>query len=176
MNRATRRSLLRNKRSAGQMPLVNLTSWAATIARNRETDPGIALDISVKLRDAFSEICAGRGTDELYDRLASAINAGLIRAEQIDPLIEQTMLAARDALIECDAIQHRHGRFGFSGPGLAAMDRALEAYDAIVAASTPGQMQTAMNECLRRVYAGNVQARPATDTPISTTQEVSHAG
>lgn len=159
MNRATRRALARNKRRpAHAQPIVNPTAWAATIARSRETDPGVALDISLKLRDAFEQLRAGSGTDEHFDRLASAINAGLVRAECIDPLLERTILDGRDALLTCDRIRGRHGQYGFTGPGLTAMDAALEAYDAIVGASTPAQMQGAIEEAIRRMRRGEIAA------------------
>lgn len=156
-NRAQRRFAKRaTRRTDVREP--DRTAWAATLIRSSETDTGVALDIAIKLADAFNALRAGSTDDDLFDRLAAAVNVGLIRAEQIDPLLEQTMLAARDALVACAGIHARHGRYGFRGPDLQAMTDALEAYDAIVRASTPHQMQAALDESLRRIRAGAVLA------------------
>ena len=155
MNRATRRAMARNKRQPAQMlPLANPTAWAATIARSREVEPGVVTTISLKLRTAFEALRNGTGDEEDFVALACALNVGLLRGEQISPLIEQTMLAAQEALHDCARIFEAHGRPGFTGPGLQAIDAALEAYEAITAASTPYQMQQALNDSLHRITHG----------------------
>ena len=61
------------------------------------------------------------------------------------------MLNARDALIRCDDIRGRHGRYGFDGPGLLAMAAGLELYEEMVRNSTPQQMREAMTASLARM-------------------------
>jgi hypothetical protein len=157
MSRATLGRLrgVQRSRSIAHASL-NPTTWAAVVAASRETDSGVATNIAVKLQDAFRQLCDGSTDDDLFDRLASAINIGMIRAEKIDALLEASMVAGRDALIECDGIRGRHGRYGFTGPGLAAMRVALDDYETIVAASTPHLMQAAIDESIRRMYAGEI--------------------
>ncbi|MCY1550534.1 hypothetical protein D9M68_867970 [compost metagenome] len=79
----------------------------------------------------------------MFDRLAACINVGLVRAEQIDPLCVTPMVAARDAMIRCDGIRGRHGRYGFDGLGLQAVVVALDVYEEILRNSTPRQMSEA---------------------------------
>ncbi|MNY35119.1 hypothetical protein D3C86_1695040 [compost metagenome] len=96
-----------------------------------------------KLHDAFCQLRAGSIDDDMFDRLAACINVGLVRAEQIDPVCVAPMVAARDALIRCDGIRGRHGRYGFDGPGLQAVAAALDVYEEILRNSTPQQMAEA---------------------------------
>ena len=155
------RAMLRQLRGAQQSRAAvyvtpSRTTWAAVVIASRATDSGVATSVAIKLQDAFRQLCDGSTDDDLFDRLASAINIGLIRAEKIDPLLETSLLAGRDALVECDGIRGRHGRYGFTGPGMAAMRTALDDYESIVAASTPHLMQAAIDESIRRMHAGDV--------------------
>ena len=129
----------------------NLTTWAATIAARQPMASTVATDIMAKLYNAFADLKAGSTDDDLFDRLAASINVGIVRAEQIDPACVAPMLAARDALIRCDDIRGRHGRYGFDGPGLAAMAAGLEVYEEMVRNSTPQQMRDAMTLSIARM-------------------------
>lgn len=124
-----------------------------TIEKHQDMPAEKVVDIITKLTDAFGRLASGSSDCELFDRLAAAINVGLIRAEAIDPLVEQMMLRARDALIEADGIYGRHKRYGFSGPGLEAMKDGLQVYEEILSKSTPAQMQAALEESARRMLA-----------------------
>lgn len=129
----------------------NPTTWAAAIAARQAMSPAIARDIMAKLYSAFGDLKAGSSDDELFDRLAAAVNVGIVRAEQINPACIEPMLAARDALIRCDDIRGRHGRYGFDGPGLLAMAAGLEVYEEMVRNSTPQQMREAMTASIARM-------------------------
>ena len=127
-------------------------SWAATIAARRTMVPAVADDVMTKLHSAFSDLKAGSTDDDLFDRLATSINVGIVRAEQIDELCVMPMLAMRDALIRCDEIRGKHGRYGFDGPGLQAMATGLEVYEEMVRNSTPQQMREAMTISIARMH------------------------
>jgi hypothetical protein len=129
----------------------NPTSWAETIAARQPMARGVADDVMAKLYSAFGDLKAGSTDDDLFDRLAAAINVGIVRAEQIDQACVAPMLDARDALIRCDDIRGRHGRYGFDGPGLLAMAAGLEVYEEMVRNSTPQQMREAMTASLARM-------------------------
>ena len=129
----------------------NLTSWAETIAARQPMARAVADDVMAKLYSAFGDLKAGSTDDDLFDRLAAAINVGILRAEQIDEACVAPMLGARDALIRCDDIRGRHGRYGFDGPGLLAMAAGLEVYEEMVRNSTPQQMREAMTASLARM-------------------------
>lgn len=156
MNRATRRAFARSGHTPRRGTVqASPTAWDAAIVRSRETDAGIALDINIKLRTAFHAMRSGQGTEDDYITLACAMNVGLMRAERIAPSLEATMLDGQRALLDCAELSQRHGRFGFTGPGLQAMDAALDAYEAIVGASTPNQMQQALHETIARMQRGD---------------------
>ncbi|QOF80315.1 hypothetical protein [Variovorax sp. 38R] len=129
----------------------NPTNWAETIAARQPMARSVADDVMAKLYSAFGDLKAGSTDDDLFDRLAAAINVGVVRAEQIDQACVAPMLAARDALIRCDDIRGRHGRYGFDGPGLLAMAVGLEVYEEMVRNSTPQQMREAMTASIARM-------------------------
>lgn len=128
------------------------TTWARTIAASLPMHEAIGDDIMIKLHAAFADLQSGSADDDLFDRLAGAINIGIIRAEQIDALCVTPMLAARDALVRCDAIRGKHGRYGFDGPGLQAVAEALELYEQMLRNSTPKQMRAAMTLSIARMH------------------------
>lgn len=129
----------------------NPTTWAAAIAARQRMAPAVADDIMAKLYSAFGDLKAGSTDDDLFDRLTAAINVGIVRAEQIAPACVVPMLAARDALIRCDEIRGRHGRYGFDGPGLLAMAAGLEVYEEMVRKSTPQQMRETVTASIARM-------------------------
>lgn len=147
MNRAQRRA---NYRQA-TAPAPSRSTWAAVIAANQPMQEAVA-DLSLtRLHAAFADLRTGSTDDDLFDRLADAVNVGLIRAEQIDELCVVPMLAARDALLRCDDIRGKHGRYGFDGPGLQAMATGLEVYEEILRNSTPLQMTDALRLSIARM-------------------------
>lgn len=127
------------------------TAWIETLASNSDQCPDHATSVMVLVRTAFEKLKSGAGEPKDFDRLASAINVGLIRAELIDPLVEQTMLCGSEALRRCDAIYQRHGKYGFNGPDLTTMVDAIELYEGILRLSKPIQMQWALEEAARRM-------------------------
>jgi len=160
MNRAQRRA---NHRKA-TAPAPSQNTWAAVIAASQPTQPSVADESLTRLHAAFDDLRAGSTDDELFDRLASAINVGMVRAEQIDELCVPPMLAARDALIRCDAIRGKHGRYGFDGPGLQAMATGLEVYEEILRNSSPQQMTEALHHAMtrmRRQVAEEISRQPS---------------
>lgn len=104
----------------------------------------------VLAEEAFRDLAAGSDDHDLFGCLAMAINCALIRAEAIDALLEKTMLDATIAMNDAQGIFERHGRYGFTGPGLIAVRHALDGYDAIARESSPVQMQAALTEVMRR--------------------------
>ncbi|WP_445287666.1 hypothetical protein [Variovorax atrisoli] len=129
----------------------NPTTWANVIAARQQTPQAIADATMTKLYSAYADLKAGTTDDDMFDRVAAAINVGLIRAEQIDAACVAPMLEARDALIRCDAIRGKHGRYGFDGPGLRAMAAGLEVYEEMLRKSTPLQMRQALTASMERM-------------------------
>lgn len=107
--------------------------------------------ILVKVKAAFELLKTGHGTPDDFTRLECAFKVAQVRAEKIDPLAEQTMLAGIAALESCDRIHQRHGRYGFTGPDLVAVADAIELYEGILRLSAPVMMEAAATEAARRM-------------------------
>lgn len=126
--------------------------WDSSVVKSFQDAPEAhTLRIVVLVKTAFERLKSGAGEPSDYERLASAFNVALVRAEAIDPLAEQTMLAGIDAMKRCDGIWQRHGRYGFTGPDLTAVADALELYEGILNLSKPVQMEMAFKEAARRM-------------------------
>ena len=145
MNRAQRRDARRPQRI--RQP--DRTAAFNTILRHQAIGDHATHNLVIA-ESAFQQLAAGSTDHSLFDELAMAINCGLVRAESIDPLLEATFNAAVVAMTEAMGIHARHGRYGFTGPGLGAVGDALEAYGAIARQSSPQQMKHALDEVLRR--------------------------
>ncbi len=124
-----------------------------TLELHTEPSQEAATGIMLILRNAFNDMRAGTADCEMFDRIADAFNAGLIRAESIDPLLLQVFIDAAQAMREADAIYGRHHRYGFTGPGLQAVAAALDAYEQVLRLSNPIQMKLALEESARRKLA-----------------------
>lgn len=128
----------------------NLTSWICTIVGNKEQPQDNADQIMEKLRVAFELLKSGQAYESHFDRVASAMNIGLARAELIDALVEETMQKGIDAMYSCFEINERHGRYGFTGLDIVAVTDAINVYDNILRLSTPKMMNDAANAAHKR--------------------------
>jgi len=128
------------------------------LASNSEQPKENADRIMLTLRTAFERLKAGTASVQDFERLAAAINVGLIRAELIDPLAEETMVKGVAAMGHCAEIHQRHGKFGFAGPELMDMNDAVNLYEDILRLSTPKQMLDALDAAARRIRAQSLGA------------------
>lgn len=133
-------------------------SWARTIAKNREMDPDTAMEIMNNIRAAYQRMREGNGDDEDFDTLAATLNVGLMRAEKIGQPVVDSIDAGLCALVSADRRKELHGRYGFNGEGVIAMNAALDLYQDMLKLSTPGQMDAALQESMRRMRAGEIRA------------------
>ena len=69
---------------------------------------------------------------------------------EISEFLANEIEKAQDAMNRCRERYHKHGRFGFDGIGIQAMDFAIEANEEILQKSSPKQMQMAA-DVVRRV-------------------------
>jgi len=113
----------------------------------RLTNPG---------RLAFEKLRTGAAIEPDFHLLAACINVTLVLAEKIDPLAEQSALAARDAMLRCWQRYQRTGLLGFDGPALLDLPVAIDLHDQLMALQTPLQVSDAVNEVLRRKETGAV--------------------
>lgn len=151
MNRAARRAAGKPKGVSRERENTNLTAAFNTLGICSTTDQANADRLMLAIWSAFHDLAAGSSEVGLIDTLGMHLNVGLIRAEAIAPSLEAVMVAAGDALREAIDIHARHGRYGFSGPGLQAMREGIHAYEAILRASTTAQMRVAHREMQARI-------------------------
>ena len=112
--------------------------------------PDELLRLELPIRLAFEALRTGRGTESDFHDLCAAINTAMVRSEAVDPLCEQTAIAARDALMRCWHRFQRTGRLGFDGPALLEVEAGIDLHEQLARLSTPLQMVNAMREVIRR--------------------------
>jgi hypothetical protein len=126
------------------------------IGASQPFPPSELTRILIKVNDAFGELKNGTTSDEMFDRMAAVLNVGMVRCEVIGQGGVEVFKAAQQALMSCDDLKSRHGKYGFTGPGITAMQDAIALYSEILKASTPLQMERAQQECIRRIRAGQI--------------------
>lgn len=134
------------------------TSWISTLAANSDQCPQHATTIVVMVRTAFERLKSGAGNHADFDRVASALNVALVRAEAIDFRAVEVIQGGVDAMLECDRLQQKHRRYGFTGLGLTAATDALNLYEDILRLSKPIQMERAVEEVARRMLEQGAMA------------------
>ena len=130
---------------------INPLAALITLQQNQQTKPSQADGLMLELHQCFDALKNGSTDDELFNRLGSSLNTALILAERIDQQVVDVVLEAHQAMYRCRARFDKHGRFGFDGPGIAAMVDALDVYDQMVRLSTPKQILDASSEAFKRM-------------------------
>lgn len=109
--------------------------------------------IMAMVRMALERLKVGTGNAKDFDRVGAAFNVALVRAESIDFRAVEVMQAGIEAIEECDRLQQRHRKYGFTGPGLVAVGDAMNLYEDILRLSPPVLMERAVEEVARRMLA-----------------------
>lgn len=98
------------------------------------------------LRIAYENLKAGHGTADDVHQLGWMLNVGFVRAQDIGQPLAQAFDDAGKAMQECESLQERHGRYGFTGPGILLMNAAMDLYADVLGMSSPNQMEAAENK------------------------------
>ena len=109
----------------------------------------VDLDI-VRVRGAYERLKDGTADEDDFLLAGLAINMAKVRAMEISEYLADEIEKAQDAMNRCRERFLKHGRFGFDGEGLQAMEYAIEAHDEILVNSSRKQMQDAA-DVVRRV-------------------------
>jgi hypothetical protein len=131
----------------------NASSWATALYSSQTYSEQKADEIVSLVRIALQRMLDGTAEPVHFMRCGSAVNMAAIRAEQIGGNGEamEILMAAGEALKEAEGIQGRHGKYGLTGLGRLRLATGIEAYEAILRASSPRQMHLAEQELLRRL-------------------------
>lgn len=135
---------------ADPMAMFRAFGRAATFTESEQAQ------LNLPVRVAFQAFIDRTATEGDFHTLAGAVNVAMVCAERIDPLVEQTCTAARDALMRVHARQMACGQWGLDGPAFAELELAIDVYEQLTGLLTGGQLKDAMQECIRRMQAGDV--------------------
>ena len=154
LNRAQRRATKRTTNPKVCRKVMN--AGMLLLDRARPYDPGEMVAEHILTREAFGRLIDGSGAEDDFDRLAMQINVGMIRAESIDSGLLQTMRTGQDAFVRMRESYQESGSFSFDGSGLDDAANALDAYEAVLDASSPLQMLAAIREAYKRITSGQL--------------------
>jgi hypothetical protein len=118
--------------------------------------PEETVRLSTPPKLAYEKLRTGIATEPDFHVLAAAINVTMVLAEKIDPLAEQSAIAARDAMLRCWARFQRTGRLGFDGLALQDIPIAIDLHDQLVAMLTPLQIGEGVKVVQKRKANGDV--------------------
>lgn len=154
--RAARRQAARPQRPARSY---NKAAGIEALLNAQPHEPGEKVAEHIKTRTALDRLRqGGAGTDD-FDHLAMVINIAKVRALDIDDTLADMIERAQDAMGRCKARYLAHGRFGFDGPGLQQVLEAVDAAEAIIDASSPTQMRTALDTSVDAMYGPGAAKR-----------------
>lgn len=111
----------------------------------RPYDHGDTTEKHLKTRAAFERLTDGTAENNDFDRVAMALNIAKVRALEIDAGLADAIKASQDAMT---ALRKRHdtwGKWDMLAVERAAIAQALESAEAVADASSPLQMQRALD-------------------------------
>ncbi len=159
LNREQRRAAKRQTKCQPHRTVSN--AGLLLLDRARPYEPGEMVTEHILTREAFNRLRDGSGDASDFDRVSMQLNVGMIRAEQIDRELLHTMQRGQDAFVRMKDRYLRGLSFGFDADGLRTAPDALDAYEAVLDASSPLQMLMAIKEAYKRITNGDLLEMPA---------------
>jgi hypothetical protein len=156
MNRAQRRAAQHKRGTIRNLYHIDPVAGLRLLDHARPYEPGEMIEQHNLTRAAFERLRTGCGDEADFDRVSMVFNIALMRAEDIDPLLVETITRGQMAFVRCKDRYLRGLPFGFDAQGLQDVPDALDAYQVMVDASSPLQMRLAINEAYRRIMDGDL--------------------
>jgi hypothetical protein len=144
---ARKRKLAKQSDGLEPMRLLNIA---------RQYEPGEMLQEYVITKSAYIRLRDGYGNEPDFDRVSMILNVGLLRAEQIDQSLCETMMRGLQAMERMRDRYMRGLTFGCDAQGLQDIPEALDAYEVVMDASSPLQMMQAIQGAYKRITNGEV--------------------
>jgi len=119
-------------------------------------EPGKLVREHIECRVSFERLRDGGADENDFDLVAHVLNSALVRAEQIDELLVETIKLGQDAMVRMKDRYLRGLRFGFDAAGLRDVPAALDAWEAMADASSPLQLKHSIQEAYKRMTGGQV--------------------
>lgn len=152
--------LLKDAPSRPDFERVDALAGLRVLDHVRTYEPGEMTAEHVKTRAAYELLRTGHGDEESFDRVSMILNVGLIRAEAIDASLVQTIQAGQMAFVRMKDRFLRGLGFGFDADGLRDVPESLDAYEAMMDASSPLQMKLAIRAAYARIMHGDLLEIP----------------
>lgn len=135
------------------IPARKVWHGGAVIADSQQFTDKQAAAITGPVRAAYDRIRSGGATADDLLRVASAVNIAFARAKRIgsSDFVQGVLMAAGEALKDCETRHASTGVYGLTGIGLHQVDAGMEAYETIVAASSVRDMQLAVDDVFREL-------------------------
>jgi hypothetical protein len=109
---------------------------------------------------ALLALTSGSGTKEDWEFICTALNAAVVLAERdIGYEYLDDIRAGMQAHAECGKRLCQHGRLGYTGQQLTAVNLAIEVHDAQIDIATVGELERAHMEVARRLRSGKIDYR-----------------
>lgn len=158
LNREQRRAMKRSKQTKARK--VDRFAGINLLNRARPYEEGEMAHEHLITMAAFERLRTGMGDEADFDRVSMLLNVGMIRAESISQDIVLIMQNGQHAMNRMKARYLKVGSLAFDGPGIEAVDYALETYQSIMDMSSPLQMIKAIQEAYKRISAGDLIQLP----------------
>ena len=156
MNRAQRRASQHKRGTIRQMYHIDPVAGLRLLDHSRPYEPGEMVSEHNLTQAAYERLRTGHGTEHDFDRVSMMLNIALVRAEEIDDMLVETIARGQQAFVRCKDRFLRGMAFGFDAQGLQDVPHALEALIAIIDASSPMQLKLAIREAYRRITHGDL--------------------
>ncbi len=143
-----------------------------TVRKHRPVDPGAyiralgmqqkladiqQIDLAVPVRTAAMAMRSGVAVEHHVHTLASCVNVSLVLCERgAGKEYESDIIAAQMALMRTIERGKRTGRWGFDGPALHEVERALQVWDAQLDVVPKSSLRDAVREVHSRMDRGLV--------------------
>ena len=158
LNRQQRRAMKRSKPTKARK--VDRFAGINLLNRARPYEEGEMAHEHLITLAAFERLRTGMGDEADFDRVSMLLNVGMIRAESISQDIVLIMQNGQHAMNRMKARYLNVETLAFDGPGIEAVDYALETYQSIMDMSSPLQMIKAIQEAYKRISAGDLIQLP----------------
>lgn len=122
----------------------------------KPNEPGKLVNEHIECRVALDRLRDGSAAEQDFDLVAHILNAALVRAEEIDELLVETIKLGQAAMVRAKDRRLRGLRFGFDADGLRDVPAALDAWEAMADASSPLQLRHSIQEAYKRMTGGQV--------------------
>ncbi|AZG14954.1 hypothetical protein [Cupriavidus pauculus] len=108
-------------------------------------------DVSLVAHQSLTALTQGKGSDFDVGCLAVAMNLSMLLSEiGVGREYLSIAIAGQEAVMRCKARAERTGKWGLDGPGIAAIEQAIDLHDQQLEIATQAQMSAVLREMNRR--------------------------